>query len=409
VLPAALRIKVEGLNLHALNEDLAHIQARIDSVAFELYGIGEIDRTTLQSITVSDQKDNLDGNEIAVDDTDDEETDPAVDQDTELLSWAVGVAFGRFDLRLATGERPIPPHPAPFDPLPEKSPGMLPDGSEPFYRHPGFLVDDPGHPHDLAQLVEDVLVNVDNPVMPDVRRQLQRDFFPFHLKRYSKSRRKAPIYWQFATSSGRYSFWLYGPGVNIDTFFRLQQDVLDPKIAKETRALDGFSQRGRDLSASERLEIENQGKLVEELTQLADEVKRVAPLWKPNLNDGTVLVIAPLWRMVGHHKQWQKELRTRWEELQAGKHDWSHQAMHLWPERVIPKCAEDRSLAIAHGLEDVFWFEPESGKWAKRDVPKRPIAEIVRERTSDAVKAALKELLEAPEPAAAGGRSRRKA
>jgi hypothetical protein len=26
--------------------------------------------------------------------------------------------------------------------------------------------------------------------------------------------------------------------------------------------------------------------------------------------------------------------------------------MRLWPERVVPKCAKDRSLAIAHGLED---------------------------------------------------------
>ena len=41
----------------------------------------------------------------------------------------------------------------------------------------------------------------------------------------------------------------------------------------------------------------------------------------------------------------------------AGKYDWAHIAMHLWPERVVPKCATDRSLAIAHGLEDVFWVE----------------------------------------------------
>jgi hypothetical protein len=27
----------------------------------------------------------------------------------QLLSWSLGVAFGRFDARLATGERPSPP------------------------------------------------------------------------------------------------------------------------------------------------------------------------------------------------------------------------------------------------------------------------------------------------------------
>jgi hypothetical protein len=42
------------------------------------------------------------------------------------VRWAVGVAFGRFDWRLATGERDAPPEPDPFDPLPAKSPGMLP-------------------------------------------------------------------------------------------------------------------------------------------------------------------------------------------------------------------------------------------------------------------------------------------
>ena len=70
--------------------------------------------------------------------------------------------------------------------------------------------------------------------------------------------------------------------------------------------------------------------------------------------------------------------------------------MHLWPERVVPKCATDRSLAIAHGLEDVFWVEDADGKWTAREIPTRSVDELVLERTSPAVKAALKSLLEAP-------------
>jgi hypothetical protein len=76
--------------------------------------------------------------------------------------------------------------------------------------------------------------------------------------------------------------------------------------------------------------------------------------------------------------------------------------MHLWPERVVPKCAKDRSLAIAHGLEDVFWVEGTDGKWTARKTPTRSVDELVRERTSPAVKSALKSLLEAP---AAAGKS----
>ena len=133
-----------------------------------------------------------------------------------------------------------------------------------------------------------------------------------------------------------------------------------------------------------------------------DEVKRVAPLWQPNTDDGTVINFAPLWRLVPGHKAWQKELKATWDSLCAGDFDWSRMAMHLWPERVVPKCAKDRSIAIAHGLEDVFWVEGTDGKWTARKTPTRSVDELVRERTSPAVKSALKSLLEAP---AAAGKS----
>ena len=114
----------------------------------------------------------------------------------------------------------------------------------------------------------------------------------------------------------------------------------------------------------------------------------MAPLWRPTLDDGIVLVMAPLWRLVPH-KSWQRELKKKWAELVAGKYDWAQLAMHLWPERVVPKCAEDRSLAIAHALEDVFWFEDEDGKWQPRDEPTEDVGDLIRERTSSAVKDAL--------------------
>ena len=93
--------------------------------------------------------------------------------------------------------------------------------------------------------------------------------------------------------------------------------------------------------------------------------------------------------------------------MAAGKFDWAHLAMHLWPERVVSKCATDRSLAIAHGLEDVFWAEGAGGRWKPRSIPTRSIDDLVRERSSAAVKAALKSLVVAPMAAAGGGRVRR--
>ncbi|MBI2372910.1 MAG: hypothetical protein HYV07_02810 [Deltaproteobacteria bacterium] len=95
-----------------------------------------------------------------------------------------------------------------------------------------------------------------------------------------------------------------------------------------------------------------------------------------------------------------------WDALVAEKYDWAHLAMHLWPERVVPKCAKDRSLAIAHGLEDVFWVEGTDGKGTARKTPTRSVDELVKERTSAAVKFALKSLLEAPVQGGAGKKSK---
>jgi hypothetical protein len=150
-----------------------------------------------------------------------------------------------------------------------------------------------------------------------------------------------------------------------------------------------------------------QESLVEELREMLDEIKRVTPLWSPTLDDGVVLTMAPLWRLVPQHKAWQKELAGKWKELAAGKYDWAHVAMHLWPERVVPNCETDRSLAIAHGLEEIFWAEGEDGKWKPRTAPTRTIEKLVHERSSPAVKAALRSLIEAPSVASGSRRNRK--
>ena len=43
--------------------------------------------------------------------------------------------------------------------------------------------------------------------------------------------------------------------------------------------------------------------------------------------------------------------------------------MHLWPERVVPKCAEDASLAMAHGLDEVFWEKGDRYRLVKKSLP----------------------------------------
>jgi hypothetical protein len=254
--------------------------------------------------------------------------------------------------------------------------------------------------------VRDVAERAKFDVSENLRDWLANEFFPLHLKMYSKSRRRAPIYWQLATPSASYSVWLYIQAFNEDTFFRVQNDYVAPKLAHEERRLESltFEMRG-GANAGLRKQLSAQEARVEELRAFLDEIKRVAPLWKPNLDDGVIVNFAPLWRLIPQNKSWQKELKSAWKALREGRYDWAHLAMHLWPERVVPKCAKDRSLAIAHGLEDVFWIENNEGKWIARNTATRSLDDLVRERTSPAVKSALKSLLEAPEAIGTGGGS----
>ena len=138
-----------------------------------------------------------------------------------------------------------------------------------------------------------------------------------------------------------------------------------------------------------------------------DEVARIAPLWRPDLDDGVIVNFAPLWRLVPQHRAWQRECRECWEKLVAGDYDWAHLAMHLWPERVVAKCARDRSLAIAHGLDDVLWAEAPDGRWVARAVDAATVERLVAARASAAVKDALASLLGAPAPVSSRGSGRR--
>jgi hypothetical protein len=404
VLPSGLNEQLTGLYRVVVERELDSIQRQIDDEAYRLYDISNEDRAAVEAVfeSVAGSEEREDTGE---DDAEDEHAD-SIDGGG-IGSWLTGVAFGRFDPRLATGERAIPSEPEPFDPLPSRSPGMYPDGEEPADR-PDILVDDEGHANDLAARAIAIAERVKVNVPENLRAWFAQGFFPLHIRMYSKSRRKAPIYWQLATASAGYSVWLYIHAFSKDTLFRVQNDYVAPKLAHEERRLESLSSELRDgATAAQRKQLAAQETFVEELRAFLDEVKRVAPLWNPNLDDGVIINFAPLWRLVPQNKAWQKELKATWDALCEGKYDWAHLAMHLWPERVVPKCAKDRSLAIAHGLEDVFWVEGTDGKWTARKTPTTSVDELVKERSSPAVKSALKSLQEAP--AAAGKGAGRKA
>ena len=128
------------------------------------------------------------------------------------------------------------------------------------------------------------------------------------------------------------------------------------------------SERGKNWS-DELGQLED---LEQELLEFRDELLRVARLpWKPNLNDGVLITASPLWRLF-RLKAWQKKLKGCWLKLEKGDYDWAHLAYTIWPDRVREKCKTDKSLAIAHDLENLY-IEPPTKPGKKRGRKKKPV------------------------------------
>jgi hypothetical protein len=325
-----------------------------------------------------------------------------------LVSYLYGRAIGRWRDDL---EERVPV-------LSDASPSVAP-ASLPVSESVPIVVEDVGHPLDIVALVRaelqktlkdasdaDILA-LEQELGNSLRNWIARTFFGRHIAAYTSYGRRAPLYWQIGTVSASYSVWLYVHALNRDTMYKVQNDFVTSKLAHEERKLvEMRTDYGTSPSAALRRELVVQETLIEELRTFLEEIRRITPLWDPTLDDGVIINFAPLWRLVPHQKSWQKELKTTWDALCRGESDWAHLAMHLWPERVIPKCVADRSLAIAHGLEDAFWEEGDDGKWNPRAIAAREIDDLVRERTSIAVKSALKHLVESPIANTNGGRGR---
>jgi hypothetical protein len=401
----------------ALDADEAQIQAlqaEIDQKAYELYQISENDQQALAAGFGQLSPE-------AATEENEEDLEPATQDAKALLrsflAWGMGLSLGRWDLRYATGQKESPALPEPFAPLPVCSPGMLQETPSDYplsLPSDGILVDDPGHSADWVGRLQQVFGLIwpehqaerwaeatqllTGRYEGDLRQWLRSQFFQSHIKTYSKSRRKAPIYWQLATPSGSYAVWLYYHRLSKDSLYKVLDHVLLKIKHEEGRLSQWQSEAGDSPTRAQSKTLEEQDKFLEELYAFRDEVARVAPLWNPNLNDGVQLNFAPLWRLVPQLSAWQKVCKDTWDKLAAGEYDWAHLALHLWPERVIPKCSSDRSLAIAHGLEAVFWMHGPEGKAEARPVSAETLQSLIAERSSAAVQAALQSLMAAPVP-----------
>jgi len=351
---------------------LAEIERQIDEEVYRLYGISEEDRRAIEAELAAGgaTAENEDDEEPGDADAEETATTETFWSEEKLakawISYAVGVVMGQFEPGKENGLGR-----GRFDtPTAERLRALKdPDG---------LLVVDPGHADDLAakvlaalevifgegeaeSLVRQALDNNGEPLAM-LRDYLADKFFKEHIQKY----RKAPIYWYLCSAKGNYGLWLYYHRLDKDILYKALLNYLEPKIRLEEDRLNTLRSRkeaagksGREAKQLEK-DIDRQEQFVAELQDFRDKLRRAADLHiAPDLNDGVILNIAPLWELV----PW-KEPKKYWEELQEGKYDWAHIAYQLWPERVKEKCKRDRSLAIAHGLEELCEVPPPRPKRA---------------------------------------------
>ena len=263
----------------------------------------------------------------------------------DVVSYVFGAAVGRWDVKYAQDRADWAWSRS--EPLPVAPPGMLrdrPNRSQgrqqqdyPIQLPPnGLLLDEPGSTWDLEPRLlaaasairengEAVLADSVRALgRSDLRAYLRKDFFKAHLARYSKSRRKAPIYWPLYVPSGSWGVWAHAPELTRETLFAIaglageRLDHAEAEIRRLLREREAGGAGRSDQAVANALEAEEH--LSEELRRFRDEAERIAGLgWEPDLDDGIVLCAAPLadlfpaWRDAG----------TARKEIKAGKYPWA--------------------------------------------------------------------------------------
>jgi len=373
----AARARAWNERVRYSEEYLAANQREIDAIALRLYGLSA-DDIAIPALPLASE---ADSDAATADDDEGDDEDGALENSADarvlvesLLSYALGVAFGRWNARLATGEEPFPDLPDAFAPLPVVAPGATRDGNglppRPLHslETPWMLADDPDSPFDIERHLRAAMSTLFGARASAIELEAcallgiasLRDyfrkptgFFAFHLARYSKSRRQAPIYWPLSIPSNAFTIWVYAPRLSDQTLPLALTDFVAPKRA----VLAADTQRARlalDASPSTptRRRLDDLLRQDDELATLeADWRALIARPYAPDLNDGALLCAAPMWKQFTLPR-WKTALKTAFAKWERGDFDWSHAALLAFPDRVRLKCRSDRSLALAHGLEE---------------------------------------------------------
>ncbi len=347
---SSLTIETEERERAALISSLAEIETKINQLVDRAYGMdGVTGYSSDESLTTATAK--MYGTATL--------QSPA----QRLFSYLFGRAIGRWSKESATIEwNTVVPDDL-FAALPSVPPGSMNTVSAKLY-----LTDDGMGELVSAAITKEAaiifgesagqveLAIAEGLAADDLRSYLYKPsgFFADHLALYTDSPRLAPIYWPLTTKSGNFTIWVYYPKLDDQSLPKLIADVLSPKI----RTLSQEIENRRATPGGKIGELEALRQELEEMrTDFLDLINRG---YRPNQNDGVLITACPLAKYF-RHAGFRKNLDACWKELARGDYDWSHLAMAMWPERVLEVCKKDRSIAIAHGKEELCPAAPVRG------------------------------------------------
>jgi len=337
------------INLNKILDDMVISQKAIDEIGDTIIKIDGINLFNSKPVVSEDAVKKLKDNDELVGDT---------------LFWFFGVLTGLWNINLnekELSESSIDP----FAPLPVSSPAMLtgldglpaksedvPDDYPIDIIWSGILVDDPGHPDDIIHRVRQVLEVIWKDKAESIEREASeilkvkslrhyfrksgaKSFWMDHVKRYSKSRRKAPIYWLLQSKRKNYAVWLYYHRLDRDIYFKVLVNYVEPKIRETENKINDLRTKVNTSDSGERKkaeqEIDTEEDFLSEMRDFHDKLKRVADLeLEPDLDDGVVLNIAPLYELV----PW-KEAKKYWDDMVKGKYEWSSISKQLRERGVV--------------------------------------------------------------------------
>lgn len=295
----------------------------------------------------------------------------------EIVQELVGMAFGRWDTTYAKGEKIIPEFGDVFDALPFMPVVSLDKNAiNTVLQIPedGILSNKADDICSLASKVRDVIHYIWADKGDDIEFELcqligykslqnyfesMTGFFDYHFKRYTKSRRKAPIYWPLSSEDGSLVYWIYYPKLSHNTL-----PSLIIKLREENeRLMSGINA----VMASRNKNLENELRARQyQVENMMAEINRIIDSgYEPNHDDGVPVTSCPLVNLVAH-RGWKTECQSNLDELNKGNFDWSRLAMSMFPARVTQKAKKDWCMALTHGLEHLCENKPKEKKPRKK-------------------------------------------